>query len=295
MAENKRDKRTETISKNRVDQTIEPVERPISYIDFFNSARSDGTSSFRPFIASTIDYAGIDGDAKKLHFYVTKNDNPNLTATNKVVEMTIPIFPVVCNINSRESVNSFIKNATSRKKICEAYENMNPEVREQRIAQYTDKVMSYITTELALRYLLAKVNNDKIIMKQISNMAIMREQGFDFKLFEAIANNPKTLRRKKDGAYLVFENKGSEDLVLISDEQADKYAGYKDAIDKFPAIETQFTTLNNDLEVYKNYDINQAKNANTVGGHSLKNKMRGSSVVVDKTTPAANTPAQPGE
>lgn len=288
MAENKRIQRSETVSKNRTGNEFSAIERPVDTIEFFNSRISDGTKSMPIYIAGLFDYASQDGYPKVIHFYVTKNDNHKLTASNSVVDLTIPIMPVTCNTSSRESINSFIKTAKSPAIVSQNYSEMDPAEREKRISQNTQKVMTYITTQLALRYLLAKKHNDKIIMNQISDMAIMKEQKFDFDLFEAIAHNPKTLRRKKDGAYLVFDANGQEALILITDAQADKYAEYKDSIDKFPTIEKQFTTLNSDIETYRFYDINESKTNHTIGGHSIKNKMRGSTVIAVK-------PSQPGE
>ncbi len=294
MAENKREQRTQTISKDRTDSFINSTKRHINTIEFHNTATSDGTGSMRTYIEGLINFAGVDGFPTSFHFYVTKNKNPSLTDANKVIELTIPIFPVVCNVNSRESINSFIKNAGSPEVVKAMYEQMPPADINARITQYANKIMNYITTELALRYLVAKSNGDKIIMNQIRNLKVMKDQDFDFKLFEAIANNPKTMRRKKDGVYLVFENNGNEDLVAISDEQAQKYAGYKDAVDKFPAIERQFTSLNADIETYRLYDINESKIRGTIGNNSLKNKRRGDNVISDKTTPTTSTPSQPG-
>ena len=288
MVENKRTLRSETVSKNRTGNAAAAIKRPVDTIEFFNSRISDGTKSMRIYIEGLFDYASQDGYPKLIHFYVTKNDNHKLTESNSVIELTIPIMPVTCNINSRESINSFIKTAKSPAIVSQNYSEMDPAEREKRITQNTQKVMTYITTQLALRYLLAKRNNDKIIMKQIENMAIMKEQQFDFDLFEKIAHNPKTLRRKKDGSYLVFDIEDKEQLVPITDEQSSMYADYKDAIDKFPAIERQFTTLNSDIETYRTYDINESKTNHTIGGHSLKNIMRGSTVVSVKQS-------QPGE
>ena len=288
MAENKRTQRTETVSRDRIANPNGAIERHVNQIEFHNTRISDGTFAMKTYIESLIDYAGQDGFPTSLHFYVTKNENHKLTDSNRVTELTIPIIPVLWNITSRESMNSFIKNSKSPEVVSANYQAMDPAEKERRIAQYTQKVMTYITTQLALRYLLAKKHGDKIIMKQIASMSIMKEQGFDFDLFEAIANNPKTLRRKKDGAYLVFDSATGEDLVLISDEQADKYAGYKDSLDKFGIIEKQFTTLNNDLETFRTYDISESKTNQTIGGHSLKNTMRGGTVVAVK-------PSQPGE
>ena len=288
MAENKRTQRSETISKNRIGNAIGATERYVEQIEFFNSRSSDGTHSIRTYIAGTFNYAGEDGYPKIIHFYVTKNDNHKLTESNSVIDLTIPIMPVTCNTSSRESINSFIKTAKNPAIVSANYNAMNPEEREKRIEQNTQKVMTYITTQLALRYLLAKKHGDKIIMKQIADMAIMKDQKFDFSLFEAIANNPKTMRRKKEGSFLVFDSNGQEDLVLITDEQADKYSEYKDSLDKFSSIEKQFTTLNNDIETYRTYDINEHKTNQTIGGHSLKNILRGKNVVAVK-------PSQPGE
>lgn len=288
MAENKRAQRIETVEKNRIGTPVDILERRVNQIEFHNTRTSDGTFAMRTYVAGLIDFAGQDGVPTSLHFYVTKNENHKLTDSNCVTELTIPIIPVLWNITSRESINSFIKNARSPEAVAEQYKTMDPAEKERRIEQYTQKVMTYIKTQLALRYLLAKKHGDKIIMSQIANMSIMKDEGFDFDLFEAIANNPKTLRRKKDGAYLVFDSASVEDLVLISDEQANKYAEYKDSLDKFGTIEKQFATLNKDLETFRTFDISESKTTSTIGGHSLKNTLRGGTVVAVK-------PSQPGD
>lgn len=279
MKESKRELRKKSVSQTRTESLFKPSERVVGEIELFNTVDSDNTFAMNTYIAGLINYAGEDGIPSILHFYITKNKNTNLTDSNKVLSLKIPIIPMICNINSRESINSFIKNAKDPQTISSIYDCMDDKEKNQKIEQYTSKIMTYITTELALRYIVAKRNNDRLIMDQISKLKVMKEQDFDFALFEAIINNPKGLRHKTDGHYLVFENKGKEDYVQISDTQSQKYPIYKTMLDKYGPIQKQITSLNSDIETFRNYDINEHQTSRTIGGHSLLNKLRGNNVV----------------
>ena len=289
MKESKREIRNKSVSQNRTENIFPATERHVGQAEFFNTSAVDNTSSMRTFVAGLVHYAGEDGFPTKFHFYLTKNRNMNLTDSNKLVSLRIPIIPVVWNINSRESVNSFIKNGKDPRTVSELYDSMDKAEKEQRIQQYTNKIMTYITTELALRYIVAKRNGDKLIMDQISELKMMEEQDFDFDLFEAIINNPKGLRHKTDGHFLVYDEKGKDVYVQISDVQSQKYPAYKDSLDKYCVIQKQFATLNNDIESFRNFDITESKTKQTIGGNSLFNKLRGKNVV------AAKKPLELGE
>lgn len=286
---NKREIRAKSISEKRTENAMEATERHVSQLEFYNTAETDNTSSMSTFVSSLVHYAGEDGFPTNFHFYITKNSTLKLTDSNKVISLRIPIIPVVWNINSRESVGSFIKKAKNPSEVSAQYESMDSTERDNRINAYTDKIMTYITTELALRYILAKRNGDKLIMKQIENLKMMK--GFDFDLFEAIASDPKGLRHKADGHYLVFDNSGTDEYVQISDKQSKLYSDYKNALDRYTSIREQFATLNSDIEAFRTYDIKAAKSKQTVGGNSLLNKLRGKQVVADKST----KPSQPGD
>ena len=289
MKESKRDLRNKSVSENRTEYIFPPEERHVGDAQFFNTVDIDNTSSISTFISALVNYAGEDGFPTKFHFYLTKNKNLNLTDSNKLVSLRIPIIPVYWNINSRESVNSFIKNGKDPCEVSKLYASMDSNEKNKRIDQYTSKIMTYITTELALRYIVAKRNGDKLIMKQISDLTMMKEQGFDFDLFEAIINNPKGLRHKTDGHFLVYDEKGKDVYVQISDEQSQKYPTYKDSLDKYCVIQKQFATLNNDIESFRTFDITESKTKQTIGGNSLFNKLRGKNVV------AAKKPVERGE
>jgi len=289
MKESKREIRNKSVSENRTEYVFKPSERYVGNTQFFNTIDIDNTSSMSTFISALINYAGEDGFPTKFHFYLTKNRNMNLTDSNKLVSLNIPIIPVIWNINSRESVNSFIKNGKNPREVSKLYASMSDEEKNQRIEQYTSKVMTYITAELALRYIVAKRNNDKLIMKQISSLKMMQDQDFDFDLFEAIISNPKGLRHKSSGHFIVYDENGKDVYVQISDEQSQKYPAYKDSLDRYCIIRKQFATLNSDLETFKGYDISESKTKQTIGGNSLFNKLRGKNVV------AAKKPAEYGE
>lgn len=292
MVETKRSLRTKTVSDGRVKSFIRPATRVIRNIDFSNSASMDATSSMDIFLGGLVKYAGEDGIPASLHFYVTKNDNTNLTERNGVLELRIPVIPVAWNINSRESMNSFVRDAKNPESITEAYENMPVDERERRVDQYTSKIYNYIKTELAIRYLVAKNNKDKVIMNQIKNLSVMKESNFDFELFEAITKNPKTLRHKAGNHYLVFDNNGNEDYVQINDNQAKIYSSYRENLDKYISTRKQFIELNNFLEAYRVHDIDEFERKQTIGAHSLNNIIRGGKVVSPKKQTKENeTPA----
>lgn len=302
MKESKRETRNKTVSQNRTESIFKPTERYVGQAEFFNTSDIDNTAAMSIFVSALVNYAGEDGFPTHFHFYLTKNKNVNLTDSNKVVSLRIPIIPVVWNINSRESVNSFIKNGKEPKKVSELYDSMDRDEKEERISQYTSKIMTYITNELALRYIVAKRNGDKLIMDQISKLKIMQEQDFDFDLFEAIVNNPKGLRHKTDGHFIVYEEKGKDVYVQISDAQSQKYPSYKDSLDKYCVIQKQFTTLNSDIETFRTYDITESKTKQTIGGNSLLNKLKGKCGVVATKKPAKQSdivttikPAEPGD
>ncbi len=299
MAENRRSQRSKTVSDGRIENYLRPYERVIRNLEFPCTATSDETSYMQIYLGAQVKYACEDGYPSVLHFFLTKNDNANITARNGLLDLQIPIIPVVWNINSRESLNSFIRDAKNPTETSEAYDNMPKEERDRRVNQYAEKIYNYIKTELAIRYLVAKGKGDKVVMNQIRNMKIMKEANFDFELFEAITKNPKTLRHKGGSHYLIFENNGQEDYVQISDAQAKIYPSYRENLDKYISTRAQFIELNKAVESYKTYDIDEFEGKQTIGNHSLSNIVRGGKVVTPvrkKTTKQSeNNGSQFGE
>ncbi len=297
MTESKRSQRTKTVSDGRIEGFLKPLERVVRNADFPCTASIDQTSHMNIFLGGAVKFAAEDGYPTLLHFFVTKNNNANLTKANGILDLTIPIIPIVWNINSRESLNSFIRDAKVPAINAEAYENMPKDESERRIDQYAEKIYNYIKTELAIRYLVAKNHGDKIVMNQIKNMKIMNDCNFDFDIFEAITKGPKTLRHKGGNHYLIFDNNGKEDYVQISDTQAKIYPSYRENLDKYISTRKQFIELKNAIESYKTYDIDEFEQKHTIDSHSLNNVIRGGKVVSPKKVPkqSENSGSQFGE
>ena len=299
MAKNIREQRLKTVSDGRIKNYFKPRKRVVRNLEFPCTATMDETSYMQIYLGAQVKFAGEDGYPSILHFYLTKNDNTNITARNGLLDLQIPIIPVLWNINSRESLNSFIRDAKEPKETSMAYENMEKAERDRRANQYAEKIYNYIKSELAIRYIIAKNKGDKVVMNQIRNMKIMKEANFDFELFEAITKNPKTLRHKGGSHYLIFDNNGQEDYVQISDAQAKIYSSYRENLDKYISTRTQFIELNKAIESYQNYDIDEFERKQTIGNHSLSNIVRGGKVVTPtrkkSSSSSENTGSQFGE
>lgn len=279
MAESKKIQRMKTVSDGRIAEPFKPEQRPVREIEFACTSNSDGTTAMEIFLGGLVKYAGEDGYPTVLHFYLTKNENINLTERNKVLDLRIPIISVAWNINSRESMNSFIRDAKNISLNKQKYLNMPKEERNQKENQYTEKLYNFIKTELAIRYIHAKNHNDKIIMNQIKNLRVMKDSNFDYDLFEAITKAPKCLRHKNKSHYLIYEKDGNEDYVQINDNQAKIYNSYRENLDRYISSRKQLIELNNVINSYKTYDIEEYNQKQTIGAHSLYNTIRGGQVI----------------
>ncbi len=288
MEESKRSKLTKNASNGSIKTDFTPEERPIYNIEFFNSQSSDGTKSMKTYISGLVYFACESGLPIQLHFYLTKNQNPKSTSRNNLLNLYIPILPIAWNINSRESVNSFIKNAKTPANTWEILGKMTDEEILKRQSQYTDKIINYITTELLIRYYIAKKNGDEIVTNQIQNLNIIKDSKLDLSLATAILDNPKCLRHKGGAHYLVYTSKNGEQLVEISDAQATNYSKYRTNLEKHNSAKKQFSFLNSALEAYKVHDIVDYRNTHTIESHSLNNRFKGNNVVATQQT-------QPGD
>lgn len=288
MEESKRSKLTKNASSGSIKTDFKPDMRPVYNIEFFNSQSNDGTKSMKTYISGLVDYTCEYGLPIHLHFYLTKNQNSNSTSRNNLLDLYIPILPIAWNINSRESVNSFIKNAKTPENTWEILGKMTDEEILKRQSQYTDKIISYITTELLIRYYIAKKHGDEIVANQIQNLNIIETSKLDLDLTSAILDNPKCLRHKSGKHYLVYTTDNGENLVEISTEQAKDYSAYREILKKHHSTKEHFSFLNKAIESYKVQDIVDYRNTHTIESHSLNNKFRGNDVV-------STQPKQPGE
>ncbi len=233
-------------------------KRKIETIDMHTTRESDMTAFLPTYLANLVEKVSKNGVPANLHFYVTKNNNINLTPENQVISLNIPIFPISYRLTHEGSVHRFIKDSKEPGKTSARYEQMTDKDIQEGIDTYVNNIMVYITAELAQRHIDAKKNKKESIAQQIENIDMMKDQQFDFKLFSLVASNPKTLVRKTEGTFLVFDNNGRALLHKLTPEQEKMYKGYKANFKRYKEISAQFASLQSDLSAYQNYDLMQA-------------------------------------
>lgn len=230
----------------------------------------DGTTNLSIMIDNALAVATIDGTPTLLHFYITKNKNRQLTKENGLLDLKIPIIPMTYNINSSRSLSDFITKGQTPAKIIEQGKDIPVEVVEKNIASYRNKILNYIKMQIALRYALAKENNDINAMNILFNLSCM--QDFDLELTSLLAKNPVQIIENnkptsQDNKYILVYEDGS--VSPISKNQYRSVSKYMNMFNSFDALQSKMMSLSKVLSDYEMYDITHEKFHSTVPTHSI--------------------------
>lgn len=278
-------KRLEDSIDSRFDSEFPPQKRMVRGVTIQNTATMDNTFKMDIAIGSHVMYASEESMPYSIHIYFTKNENSNLTNANKVLDLRLPIIPIIWDANNQLSLNKFLNEGGCKEEFIQKYKSIPKVQRDDMIDNYSDMLLDYLISELAMRYMDAKNygrKQDKIIMDQIKNLHVM--ENFDFELFELMLNNPNRRivhKPTKNQHYIVIVNNNQSEIYNITEKQADAYPYYKSMIENYPKLQEKITKLNNYIDRYVNYDIDMFNQRTTIGSNSLSNTRRGGQVVAE--------------
>lgn len=254
-------KNTEIVNGKRVGAGYTWAQlRELSEVIFHTNAHSDTTQTFLLPFSTDYEYYS-NGFPKIYRFEVIKNDNINITAANGILDLLIPIIPVGWDINSRQDMDDFVKNAKNLEAIKNKCSQLNKQDYERIINERILEAYNYIIFSLADRYVEALKHGDEKTVALIKNMAIMQESGFDFNKF------------------LKLKEKGIGHAIFIDPQFGLAYTSYLRTKEKYQQ-------LLKDLYNYKIYDVQEEiKNKNTNHTKSMFYKSNNSESQPDGSQP----------
>lgn len=245
-------------------------KRPIAYKYLTSNLSNDATPNLIAYFESEIAEGSVNGLPAFINVRFIKNNNMNLTKENGLLNLIIPIVPACYDINSTRSLSDFIANAKSPKVSADKtkYE-LDNEVFEKRIKSYSNKIMIYIKNELALRYAIAKENNDSKTMNFIRNLDVMKN--VDLELYSYLVKQPAKIVESKIDAknsdyILEYENGTTK---KISKTQYRLVGSYFRFMQDYGRAQKKMFALTKALRDYETYDINHQKHSSTVPEHSI--------------------------
>lgn len=268
--------------------------RFVKEVEFHNTANSDGTKSFRTFLSSLVYYTLSDKYPTRIHFYITKNANSKLSEANQILDLYLPIIPPIYDTSNESSLGSFVKNGPD-------FPETPSETIERRAEKEIDRLMTYLTFELANRFLKAKKTGDKVIMNQIRNLSIMEDEKFDFELYEIARDYPTKLVKTKSGYCLTSSIDPDQESTPITADQAEKYMFYKESLERHPSkkdssgkpltkVSARINELLGKLVEYNEYPLTHSQRKNPYGTSQKNRKLSNGNIVEDR-----RKPSQPGE
>lgn len=245
------------------------TKRPITHKILTSNIEYDSTKNLLTYIQSEIADCSVNGLPSIIKIQLIKNTNMNLTKENGLLNLSIPIIPVCYNFDSSRSLSEFISDAKEPHISAEKTKHMDSETFEKRINSYANKVMIYVKNELALRYTIAKNNNDQKTMKQIKGLAVM--ENIDLDLYALLIKEPvnivETRVDKNNSLYILEYTDGSKET--ITKEQYRLVSSYFRFMNDYNRSQKKIFALSKALHDYENYDITHEKNTSTVPQHSI--------------------------
>lgn len=259
---------------SKLDTYYMPTKRPVQTETITINTRRDETNNLRGTIETLIDNAGTMGIPARLSFNIINNTNTNVTDENKILSLKVPIYPPIFSTNPQapswtRNRDIFIRNAKTPQSIQNSNQNLHPEAREGYIQESSELIMSYILSEIGIRYAIAKKGGDERTMDQLQSMKVVFDEDFDLDMFNLALNTPKGLSTYGERQYFTTKNGEETKRHYLSAQQASEYARHREIMLKGQDGKTSAFALWRDLKSYENYDIEEAEFNQSVGGHVI--------------------------
>ena len=259
---------------SKLDTYYMPTKRPVQTETITINTRRDETNNLRGTIETLIDNAGTMGIPARLSFNIINNTNTNVTDENKILSLKVPIYPPIFSTNPQapswtRNSDIFIRNAKTPQSIQNSNQNLHPEAREGYIQESSELIMSYILSEIGIRYAIAKKGGDERTMDQLQSMKVVFDEDFDLDMFNLALNTPKGLSTYGERQYFTTKIGEETKRHYLSAQQASEYARHREIMLKGQDGKASAFALWRDLKSYENYDIEEAEFNQSVGGHVI--------------------------
>ena len=221
------------IRKGRRIGSLDGNKRHVAELAFGLSKTSDNSSGLGIMLHDKVDWASVTGSPVDLHFYLTNNSTNHITPANGIVDLHLPIIPVIWDTDSDKDLEDFVKNGREASDNAKKFEEMDEKTARLRIEEYTAELENYILFEFGLRYAKAMKNNDVSSAEIIKKLKMMKN--FDFDLCSKIYN---------------------DQVQTISPEQLPFIKAFK----QYLTTKNKFQKLSKTMENYIYHDVDRAIN-----------------------------------
>ena len=248
----------------KLDTYAKPSTRPVASITILANNHEDQTNKLRLAIKGFINYAGQDGIPARLNINFIGNNNKNLTDENKILALTVPIMPPLFSTNPNaaswtKNRDTFVRLAKTQESIQNSYNKLDLDARESYVSESSDLIMSYILTEIVVRYAVAKQNNDKRTMDQLQSLKVVADEDFDLDMFNLVLK--RTLGQQ--------ENKNDSIRNYLNEPETQEYQRHQEILSQGEAGRKSAVAHLRDLKSFETYDIDEAEFNQTIGGHVI--------------------------
>ena len=225
------------IRKGRRIGSLDGKKRNLANVSFGLSKTSDNSSGLGIMLYDKVDWASVIGSPVNLNFYLTNNSTGHLTQTNGLVNLNIPILPVIWDTDSPLDLEDFVKNGRNTRANAQKYEEMDEKLARFRKEEYAAEIENYILFEFGIRYAKALKQGDQNAADIIKNLIMMKD--FDFGLCCDIVN---------------------DNVKSVTPENLPFIKSFKQYI----TTKEKFQKLNKTVEDYVYFDVDRAINGETL-------------------------------
>jgi hypothetical protein len=225
------------IRKGRRIGSLDGKKRNLANVSFGLSKTSDNSSGLGIMLYDKVDWASVIGSPVNLNFYLTNNSTGHLTQTNGLVNLNIPILPVIWDTDSPLDLEDFVKNGRDTRANAQKYEEMDEKLARFRKEEYAAEIENYILFEFGIRYAKALKQGDQNAADIIKNLIMMKD--FDFGLCCDIVN---------------------DNVKSVTPENLPFIKSFKQYI----TTKEKFQKLNKKVEDYVYFDVDRAINGETL-------------------------------
>jgi len=225
------------IRKGRRLGSLDGKKRGLAISTFGLTKTSDNSSGLDIMLYDKVDWASAIGSPVNLNFYLTNNSTGHITPTNGLVNLNIPIIPVIWDTDKPKDLEDFVKNGRDTHANAQKYEEMDEKLARFRKEEYAAEIENYILFEFGIRYAKALKQGDQNAADIIKNLIMMKD--FDFGLCCDIVN---------------------DNVKSVTPENLPFIKSFKQYI----TTKEKFQKLNKTVEDYVYFDVDRAINGETL-------------------------------
>lgn len=225
------------IRKGRRLGSLDGKKRGLAISTFGLTKTSDNSSGLDIMLYDKVDWASAIGSPVNLNFYLTNNSTGHITPTNGLVNLNIPIIPVIWDTDSPLDLEDFVKNGRDTRANAQKYQEMDEKLAKFRKEEYAAEIENYILFEFGIRYAKALKQGDQNAADIIKNLIMMKD--FDFGLCCDIVN---------------------DNVKSVTPENLPFIKSFKQYI----TTKEKFQKLNKTVEDYVYFDVDRAINGETL-------------------------------